>query len=202
MASILRAGDRTPEQLTELLTGLCFPEGEVVRAWLEGVDGWSLDYWPGTAGRILWCGAGCEPTEETVTQLLPRLTGGRVFAPAGELRWRVLPVLGASSCRTVYLGNDLESVRDLPVSYELAGLEPRSAEHPLWGLLTDTTRGQGGDADAWVELRVPHRFRYPVSLQALSSAGRVAVKALVETWVNAAGEAQFVRLCDLQAYSA
>jgi hypothetical protein len=198
MAAILRAKDLTPDELAGLLAALRFPESAKVRAWLEGPDGWSLAYWPGTGGSVLWYGAGRLATEQAVQDLLPRLVGGRIFAPAGELRWRTLPALGARTCRTVYLGQDLDTVASLEVRYELAGLQARSAEHPLWGLLTAATRGQGGEPDAWVELRVPHRFRYPV--EPIPAAERVAVKAVVETWIDVRGDAHFVRLCDLQAY--
>jgi hypothetical protein len=199
MATILRARDLKPDELTGLLAGLRFPEDQKVRAWLDGLDGWSLAYWPGVEGRVPWYGAGRLPAEEAVRDLLPRLVGGRLFAPAGELRWRRLPALGASPCRAVYLGQELDSVAALDPRDELAGLSPRPDGHPLWGLLTAATRGREGDPDAWVELRVPHRFRYPVPAPDPSWA-RVGVKALVETWCDERGEPQFVRLCDLQAY--
>jgi hypothetical protein len=202
--SILRARDLEPAELTDLLTALRFPEGLTARAWLDGLDGWSLDYWRGVDGKVLWYSASSRhsPEEKPVRDLLPRLAGGRIFAPAGELRWRLLPALGERCCRTVYLGDDLAAVAGLAARTELEGVAPlpQKDEYPLWGLLTDATRGVGSAPDEWVELRVPHRFRYPVDTAGLT-ADRVAVKAIVETWVDACGEAHFVRLCDLQAYA-
>lgn len=198
---MLRAGDLKPAELTELLISLRFPEEQTPRAWLDGIDGWSLDYWRGVDGNILWYRAGHTPQQSLVRDLLPRLTGGRVFAPTGELRWRLIPALGKYSCRTVYLGDDLDVLASLKARPELQGVKPRPEkdEYPLWGLLTSATRGADSDADEWVELRIPHRFRYPVDTAGLR-AERVAVKAVVETWVDGRGEAHFVRLCDLQAY--
>jgi hypothetical protein len=193
MATILRARDLTPDELAGLLSTLRFLGDRKVRSWLDGVDGWSLAYWPGIEGSVLWYGAGRAPTDKPLRELLPRLVGGRVFAPAGELRWRRLPALGASSCRTVYLGEDLDSVAALDVLPEFAGLSAHRDEHPLWGLLTSAT------PDAWVELRVPHRFRYPVD-GVDPSWKRCGVKAIVETWTDRRGEPHFVRLCDLEAY--
>ena len=199
MESILRAGDLTPDELTGLLTDLHFPDGPKVRAWLDGVDGWSLAYWPGVEGAVLWNGAARTPTEEPVRGLLPQLVGGRIFAPAGELRWRRLPASGPRPCRTVYLGVDIEGVGRLEPRNELVGKSSRTDVHPLWGQLTEATRGREGGPHEWVELRVPHRFRYPVDAPDLSWK-RVGVKAVLETWTDDRGEAHFVRLCDLQAY--
>jgi hypothetical protein len=196
MASILRASDLTPDELTQLLAGLRFPQGEKTRAWLDGVDGWSLDYWPGVDGCVLWYGSGRAATEQLVRELLPHVMGGRIFAPAGELRWRRLPALGERSCRTVYVGRDLDAVHNLELRYDLAGLTSQQREHPLWGLLS---RGQDGETDTWIELRMPHRFRYPVDAPD-PSWPRVAVKAIVETWSDERGRPHFLRLCDLQAY--
>lgn len=201
MAAILRARDLTPDELAGLIAALRFPPDQKVRAWLDGVDGWSLAYWPMIDGKVLWYGAGRMPVEQPVRELLPRLVGGRVFAPAGELRWRRVPALGARSCRAVYLGEDLDSVASLTARPdEFAGLSRWADKHPgqreerpLWGLLTAKTY------DDWVELRVPHRFRYPVD-KPDPAWQRCGVKAIVETWIDKRGEPHFVRLCDLQAY--
>src|SRR5947208_17093639 len=127
MDSILRARDLTADELAGLLRGLRFPDDQTARAWLEAADSWSLAYWRGVDGSGPWYGAGRPPTEETVGQVLPRLTGGRIFAPAGELRWRVLPALGPSSCRAVYLGENLDAVALLEPRTELKDLVRRTA---------------------------------------------------------------------------
>ena len=63
MATILRARDLTPDELAGLLAAPRFPDGQKVRAWLDGVDGWSLAYWPGIDGSVLWYSAGRTPVE-------------------------------------------------------------------------------------------------------------------------------------------
>ncbi len=199
MRSILRARDLTADEMVAILHGFRFPGSEPTRAWLEAPDGWSLAYWRGVDGSVPWCRAASPPADEKVSQLLPRLTGGRVFAPAGELRWRVLQALGPASCRAVYLGADLDAVGLLGPRSELNDLTPHISEHPLWGLLTSATQGRDGEPDEWVELRIPHRFRYPVDPPDRSWK-RVGVKAIIETWVDRCGEPHFTRLCDLQAY--
>ena len=199
MEPVLRAADLTPEMLAGLLGSLRYPEGHRVRTWLEGIDGWSLDFWPGLEGRVLWYGAGRVPTQRIVRDLLTQLVGGRVFDLDGELRWRRLPALGKQPCRTVYLGKDFQAVNSLDLRGELAGKSPRTSEYPLWGLLTSATCGRTNEPE-WVELRIPHRFRYPVQV-ATPPAGPLAVKAVVETWVDGCGEPHFSRLCDLRPTS-
>ena len=65
---------------------------------------------------------------------------------------------------------------------------PAPAPGPLlpWGRQTKATPGE------WVELRIPHRFRYPVA----GNPGSVA--AVVEQWCDDVGEPHFLRLCDLE----
>lgn len=192
--AVLRANDLTLPELLALL-------GAWVggRVWLDAPDGWALAYWPGLAGKLPWCGAGHEPGEVLAQEAVSRSTAGRLFDDDGELKWRQLPVLGESAWRTVYLGEERDSVTSLPPRSELDSLEPKRSEHPLWGILTAPAR-RGDDAqDEWVELRIPHRFRYPVDVPTPRPTA-LAVKAVVETWKDKRGEAHFVRLCDLSAY--
>jgi hypothetical protein len=109
-------------------------------------------------------------------------------------------VLGELAWRTVYLGEDAESVAVLEMRRELDGLTGTKSEHPLWGLLTAPGRRKKDAPDKWIELRIPHRFRYPVEIPTPRPAA-LAVKAVVETWRDERGEAHFVRLCDLLAYT-
>ena len=75
------------------------------RIWLEAADGWSFDWWPGLEYELNWCGAGRESVKEGAGRCISRSTAGRLFANDGELRWRVIPTLGESCWRTVFLGN-------------------------------------------------------------------------------------------------
>lgn len=191
----LRAKDLKLDELVELVNGW----GKRGRVWLETSDAWSLAYWQGLTEMLPSCGAGRTPTLDQAEMLVRRSVAGRLFDTTGELRWRKLPALGESAWRTVYLGEDLESISTLENRNELDGLSPRKSEHPLWGILTDAGRRQRNELDEWVELRIPHRFRYPVELPT-SRFPVLAVKAIVEIWRNDRGDSHFVRLCDLQAY--
>lgn len=196
MTVVLRAKDLTlPELLTLLGAGR-----DRSRVWLDAPDGWSLAYWRGLAETLTWCGAGHEPAQEQAEALVRRSVAGRVFDAAGELRWRKLPVQGESVWRTVYLGEDAEAVAVLEQRRELDGLMGTKSEHPLWGILTAPARRRGDAQDEWVELRIPHRFRYPVDIPTPRPTA-LAVKAVVETWKDKRGEAHFMRICDLLAYS-
>jgi hypothetical protein len=126
--------------------------------------------------------------------VLPRAASGRLFAPDWELRWRVLPCLGERRCRAVYLGQqDWCPERLRP--RELNGLTPARGEAILWGQQTGRTPGE------WVELRIPHRFRYPVPAAPAPAGGRLGVRAVLEVWSDGRGEPQLVRLCDLKSYT-
>lgn len=193
--AVLRAKDLTLPELLALV-GAWEKSG---RVWLDAPDGWTLAYWTGLTGRVPWCGAGREPGEIAAEDAVSRSVAGRLFDGQGELRWRRLPVLGETAWRTVYLGEDRDTVALLPSRTELEGLKPKRNEHPLWGILTESVRRRNDAPDEWIELRIPHRFRYPVEVPTARPAA-LAVKAVVETWKDKYGEAHFMRLCDLLAY--
>jgi hypothetical protein len=196
MNAILKCADLSRGGLLDLLGQVPAEPDEPVRLWLEGVDGWSLAFWPGTDGKVPWCGAGREPLECPVRELVGGSLSGRIFAPSGELRWRVLPALGEACCRTVFLGwRDWLPGQLGERSEVLADLTHRTGEAILWGQKTSHS------GDDWIELRVPHRFRYPVRPDERAGGGRVGVKAVVEEWADASGDPHFVRLCDLRTYS-
>jgi hypothetical protein len=195
MSAILEAGDLTPDGLRKLLESVQPPDPEP-RLWLEGPDGWALDWWRGITGQVSWCGAGRGPEQRSVAELLSRVWAGRLFAPSGELRWRVLPVLGKRCVRAVFLGSaawgTAPALQSRPET--LQGMQSRNEEALLWGQMTERTPNE------WIELRIPHRFRYPVHATT-PAGGRVGVKARLEVWEDGQGEPQFVRLCDLQAFT-
>jgi hypothetical protein len=189
----LRASDLTCSELLQLLKELTPPSGETVRCWLEAFDGWALDSWRGFGAKVRWNRAGQDPREEPLADLLPRVTFGRIFSPSGELKWRQLPALGERCCRVVFLGQwDGPALERLPVREELAFLRPGKVEYPLWGQQTAQTPGE------WIDLRIPHRLRYPVVTETPTE-GRLIAYLKVELWKDERGEPQFVRLCDLTA---
>ena len=187
-ASILKAADLTPDGFLALVATLEPPNtgASLRRIWLEAADGWTLDWWAGLEQEIKWCGAGREPVEERTLACLSRSTAGRLFASDGELRWRVVPALGESCWRTVFLGNaDWAGATLEDHSEALKGLYPTRDRFFLWGRRTGETPGE------WIELRIPHRFRYPV----IGDGGSVQVE--VEQWRDEVGEPHFFRLRDL-----
>ena len=188
MTVFLKAADLTPEGFLTLLKSLQQPAADTSprRIWLEAADGWAFHWCPGPEDKLPWCGAGRDPVEERAHDCLARSTAGRLFSPDGELRWRAIPALGASSWRTVFLGNtDWVGAALDDCSDRLTGLHPRRDSFFLWGQQTSETPGE------WIELRIPHRFRYPVTGNSRN------VKAVVEQWYDDTGEPHFVRLCDL-----
>lgn len=194
MTAILKAADLTQEKFLALVKNLRPDKPQVPgRIWLEAPDGWAFDWWEwpaGLAGKLRWCGAGREPIEKRAEACLTRSTAGRLFAPEGELCWRTIPALGESCWRTVFLGTTDWVEAGLENRAEvLQQLSPNHDSFFLWGQQSEKT------PDEWIELRVPHRFRYPVT----DNSERV--KVVVEKWTDATGEPHFVRLCELLSYS-
>jgi hypothetical protein len=190
--SVLYANDLTSQEWQHLVAEFRWPSSERGYCWLEAPEGWALNHWPTDNGKVFWHQAGRLPEPKSLEEIIPRLTGGRLFSPAGELKWRCLPVLGGRCYRTVFLGdealaNRLTSLEPLPV---LATLIPREARHPLWGQQTAQTPGE------WLDLRIPHRFAYPVNAHPPPQ-GRYITYLTVELWCTCRGEIHFVRLYDL-----
>jgi hypothetical protein len=191
--TVLRARDLTPSELQDLLTQLTFPAEEKVRCWLEAPDGWAFDFWPGMHGSVRWYYAGKLPVARSLTEAVSQLTQGRLFSPTGELKWRCIPALGERCCRVVFLGTWSFQCLEMLARYpDLEQLIRDEATYPLWGQLTKHTPGE------WIDLRIPHRLRYPVEAQTPTE-GRVIAKLRVEIWNNTRGEPQFIRFCDLIA---
>ncbi len=188
MTSLLKAADLTQALFLDLLAKLP-AANEPPRLWLEAPDGWAFDWWSGLEGKLQWCRAGRDPVEEPAHDCLSRSTAGRLFAPEGELRWRAISALGPACWRTVFLGSAdwVGTVLD-DHSSSLHDLYPHQDKFFLWGQQTVAT------PDEWIALRIPHRFRYPVS----GTPSRV--KVVVEQWNDNTGEPHFVRLCTLESY--
>ena len=189
MTAFLKTADLTQDQFLDLIKNLQ-PDtaSDLCYIWLEAPDGWALDRW-NDGGELHWYGAGCESIKKSAQDCLRCSTAGRLFAPAGELRWRTIPALGQSCWRTVFLGNvdwvgtALEDHSDI-----LNALHSHQESLLLWGQQTSTTPNE------WIELRIPHRFRYPIT------GNPERVKVVVEQWDDNTGEPHFVRLCDLKPF--
>jgi hypothetical protein len=124
---------------------------------------------------------------------LGRCQAGRIFAPSGELKWRLI---GPGCCRALFLGSADWVGEGLKPRSELQGLSPKKLRCFLWGQQSARTPGE------WVELRIPHRFRYPLDAQPPAGADTLGARVVVEVWSDASGEPHFVRLCDLTSWSA
>ena len=190
MKALLKAADLPQSAFLDLFDQITEPEASR-RIWLEAPDGWAFDWWRSSADSLEWRGAGRQPSYSAFHECLARSTMGRVFDAEGELRWRRIPSLGPSCWRTVFLGD-----RDWVGSSELAdhshcldSLQPQRKKLYLWGQQTPNS------PDEWIDLRIPHRFRYPIL-----GSGR-HVRLLVEQWHDEGGEPHFVRWCDLEPYS-
>ena len=203
MTAFLKAADLTQKQFIELIGNLQ-PNNDKQPGyvWLEAPDGWTLDWWDWKSELIVsesvnneeprihtvrWCGMGRDPVREPAYDCLTRSTAGRLFDPSGELRWRTIPALGEACYRVVFLGNaDWVGAALDNHSNSLNDLRPHEDRFFLWGQQTQRT------LDEWIELRIPHRFRYPV----FGNPNRV--KFLVEQWRDDTGVIHFFRLCDLE----
>ncbi len=190
-ATCLKASDLTQERFLEIVACLKKPTDDALRRriWLEAADGWCLDWWDGLESNLRWCGAGREPIQgkQGSDAYLARSKSGRLFAPDGELRWRLMLGPGKSRWRTVFLGDaDWVGAGLDDYSSCLTGLLPARCHYLLWGKQTAATPGE------WVDLRIPHRFRYPLAAECRN------VVAIIEQWTDTSGEPHFIRLCDLQ----
>jgi len=194
MHAILKAGDIPATELAELIGQVQAPDA--VRIWAEGLDGWALDFWAGLDAPVRWCAAGRLPSTLTGREVLNRAQAGRLFAPSGELKWRVLPAPAPPRCRLVFLGDRdwlpgrLETCDELERLFMTSSIESTI----LWGQKTSTSE------DDWIELRIPHRFRYPVAEIAAGPGGGIGVKLWTEVWSDRWGEPQFIRLRELTTY--
>ena len=193
MTTFLKTADLTQAEFLELIGSLDLGvDTSACYVWLEAPDGWTLDCWNRQSGikeKLRWYGAGREIVKKSLQDCLTKSTAGRLFAPEGELRWRTIPALGDACWRVVFLGNtDWAGTALEDHSDTLKDLHPHQDSFFLWGQQTSTT------PDEWIELRIPHRFRYPVS----GNPNRV--KVLVEQWRDDTGLLHFFRLCDLEPY--
>jgi hypothetical protein len=221
MNAILKSGDLELGSLTELAGQLQPVDDSAtlpIRIWAEGILGWTFDIWRGLDGRLRWCAAGREPLELTGRAVLAQAESGRFFAPDGELKWRTILVDAPEGgerikrSRVVFLGTRdwFPAFDRLALRTELDQLSPSdsSLDVILWGQQSEHSPGE------WIELRIPHRFRYPVSTaqpEEESAGGddvkggrrhslRSGVRVKTETWLDRFGTPHFMRLCDLVVY--
>lgn len=191
MTSYLKAADLTQNEFLSLVENLA-PDMDTLpcHVLLEAPDGWALDCWDWKSsldGELRWCGAGREPVKKTSRDCLIKSTAGRLFAPEGELRWRTIPALGDTCWRVVFLGNvNWVGTALADQSDALNNLHLHQGSFYLWGQQTPAT------PDEWIELRIPHRFQYPIT------GNPDRVKVVTEQWDDDTGETHFVRLCNLK----
>jgi hypothetical protein len=195
MRAILKASDIPATELTELVEQIQAPDQ--LRIWAEGFDGWALDLWGGPSAEVRWYAAGRLAGALKGREVLAQAQAGRLFAPSGELKWRVLPTPAPPRCRVVFLGNPDWLPGRLHVRDELDRLGMTSSVESaiLWGQKTGASDGD------WIELRIPHRFRYPVSELDAAPGGGVGVRVWTEVWCDRAGDPHFIRLRDLTPYA-
>ena len=204
--ALLKAADLTQERFVELIGNL--QPDNVKRSgylWLEAPDGWTFDLWDWPSELVVaeesinneeprvntlrWYGIGQESLaeKESAYDCLTRSTSGRLFNAACEFRWRTIPALGEACYRVVFLGKtDWVGASLEDHSDKLNDLHPHVDCFFMWGQQTSRT------PDEWIELRIPHCFKYPVP----GNPNRV--KVLVEQWRDATGAIHFSRLCDLE----
>lgn len=194
MRAILKAGDIPATDLAELIGQVQAPDE--TRIWADGFDGWALDYWAGLDAPVRWCAAGRLPATLMGREVLARTQAGRIFAPSGELKWRNFHTPDAPCCRLVFLGESDWLPGRLVIRDELdrIGMTASIESAILWGQKTGPSDGD------WIELRIPHRFRYPVPDIAAGPGGGIGVKIRTEVWSDRWGEPHFIRLRDLTPY--
>ena len=188
MSYALKAQDLDRDQFLRLISTLdeSTQPDQSRRIWLECHDGWAFDYWLGLTGEINWCAAANPPRKFAASDLLSASISGRIFAPDGELRWRAIPAPNRYTLRTVFLGSsDWTRDRLEDRSCLLEDLTPHVQNAFLWGQQTSPFPGE------WIELRIPHRFQYPIR------GNPHRILAEVQVWTDAFGQPQFSRLCDL-----
>ena len=162
-------------------------QDEGLRCWLAAPDGWSLDWWPGMAGRVRWYRACALAAESDAAEAAAKATEGRIFCPIGELRWRRLELRPDAPLRAVLLAQQGPIGEQMTDRSELlAPWSPRRRTAYLWGQRTAES-GQ-----EWIELRIPQRFRYPVH-----GAPRF-VRLVLEEWIDPVGVVQLARFCALE----
>lgn len=191
--TVLKAQDLgTAEELLELIGSLVPPESDPLWLWAAAVDGWCFDFWPGLTGDALCHAAHRLPRQTPVSNLLPRAEDGRLFSPNGELRWRRISHGDRTVWRTIYLGQSDWIGDRLSSRSELNDLQLEShrTSYFLWGQRTGP--GDGTGIAEWIELSIPHRFRWP--LQEDQPPG-TRVMLEVEQWTDPAGQMHFQRFC-------
>ena len=193
MSAFLKTSDLTQDGFLSLIHNLT-PNIDTLPCYvlLEAPDGWALDWWDWKSsleGELYWYGAGREPIKKSSRDCLTKSTAGRLFATDGELRWRTIPALGDACRRMVFLGNvDWVGTTLEDYSDNLKNLHPCQGNFFLWGQQTETV------PDKWIELRIPHRFHYPIT------GNPSRVKVVTEQWNDDTGDPHFVRLCSLKPY--
>jgi len=129
----LHHADYSGNDFVDRLKSIVYPD-EKIWAWIENPDQWKFGF-----------------LEDVVLEESER---GRVFSESGELKWRRLK---DNIWRVVFLGtNQWTGVQNMQdASHLLQDLEVKTEDQILWGEFKPHIK-------KWVELRIPHKFNYPV----------------------------------------
>lgn len=157
--AVLLSNDMSVERFVSAVSQAAWPDGTLLLAFSHSTH------------RFEWFTPDDAFLAETVE--------GRLFSPAGELRWRRIN----GSFRVVYLGEGHSPLQLEDYSSQLEGLRPEQGEYILWGERSDLE-------NEWLEQQVPQRFSYPLDGEEYPC-GRAAI--VVENWVDTAGFSRFSR---------
>lgn len=160
---IVRAGDLKGDELQRLLSKVQASGGEEPPAWfwLTTPDEWTIERWRGLEARVPVYQTQRSGGERAVGELVSKSEWGCIFQPLWELRWRRLEPFVDGRFRVRFAGepgDDLQATLEelLRCALDVEGWQAEQRKYRLWGEHSEAT-----DPD-WIELRIPHRFRYPV----------------------------------------
>jgi len=193
------SADMTPATFVESLDSFAATTADDPQRWLwlTADAGWSLDAWRGLSESVNWYQAGClrNDASDVARQRILESSEGRLFDAKGEVRWQNIGSSSEPLFRVVAISSGeiweqerrlLRSAPGVEVCNARAlGVRRRSesTQLALWGRQSPRTPGE------WIELKIPHRFKYPVS-QDNCNAESIAIDC--ETWEDDLGQVHFV----------
>ncbi len=194
------SADMSPVAFAESLDSFAVTSSDNPRRWLwlAADDGWSLDAWRGLSESVNWYQAGRlrDDTSMETRQKIINSSEGRLFDANGEVRWQNIASSSEPLFRVVAIGSgelwrqESKPIQNVPgVELCNAGtlgvkMRPESTPLLLWGHQSSRTPGE------WIELKIPHRFKYPVS-QETCDAKSIAIEC--EIWEDDMGQVHFIR---------
>ena len=177
--------------------------------WAEAADSWSFSDWRGLDSQLQVYRA-AELVDESnflARNWLPKTVAGRWFSGQSQLSWRRMLIGNEFVWRAVYLGSNSTLSTALVKSVEASDVVEtttdkfglrcgESAEQfILWGQQSVNTPGE------WVELSIPHRFRYPCQIAVDGQMPRLLALTAVR-WADDIGHIHFLRYTGIKALAA